>query len=262
MQRYAIALPILAVALAACGDATAPGSQPGAHAMQVAFSTTSSASARATGPAPGVSTDLTIGDSAHALVITRAQLVIEKLELETSDTATCGGEEHDDDCSEIERGPMVVDLPLTAGASSAIDVSVPQGSYRKLQFAVRAVEQGEEDASAFLAAHPDLDGVSLRVDGTFDGVPFTYTAALEAEVEREFNPPVEIDASGKSITVNVDLSTWFTTSAGVVIDPATALPGGANEALVAANIRSSFGAFEDDDHDGHDDHGSDDSGHE
>ncbi|HEX6536798.1 MAG TPA: hypothetical protein VF041_19580 [Gemmatimonadaceae bacterium] len=258
MQRYALALPILAAALAACSDATAP--RTGAHAMQVAFSTTSSAAARTTAPAPGVSADVTLGDSAHTLVITRAQLVVEKLELEMSDTATCGGGEHDDDCSEIERGPMIVDLPLTAGASSAIDVSVPAGTYRKLQFEVRAVAHGEDDASAFLAAHPDFDGVSLRVDGTFDGVPFTYTTALEAEVESEFEPPVVVDASGKSITVNVDLSTWFTTSAGVVIDPATALPGGPNEALVAAKIRASFGAFEDDDHDGHDDHGSDDSG--
>lgn len=260
MHPRTLALPLVAIAALACSDATNPGAN--AHPMSVAFSTASGGSARVASATPGVSPDVTVGDAAHSLVITRAQLVIAKVELSTADSASCGGGEHDSYCSEIESGPLLVDLPLTAGASSALDVTVPGGTYRKLEFKVRAVESGEDDASAFLAAHPGFQGVSLRVDGTFDGAPFTYTTALEAEVEMEFQPPVVVDAGGKNVTVNVDVSTWFKTAAGAVIDPATAAAGGVNEALVASNIRASFGAFEDDNHDGHDDHGMDGGGHD
>lgn len=260
MFRHTLALPLIAIAALACSDATSP-SGGNAHPMSVAFGTAPAASARVAAGQPVISPDVTIGDAAHSLVITRAQLVIGKMELKTADSASCDGGEHDSDCSEIESGPTLVDLPLTAGASTALDVSVPAGTYRKLELKVRAPERGEDDASAFLAAHPDFQGVSLRVDGTFDGVAFTYTTSLEAELEMEFEPPLVVDAGGKNITVNVDVSTWFRTAGGVVIDPATALAGGENEALVASNIRASFGAFEDDDHDGHDDHGSDGEGH-
>jgi hypothetical protein len=53
----------------------------------------------------------------------------------------------------------------------------------------------------------------------------------------------------------VDLTNWFKTSSGALIDPATANAGGANAELVSANIARSFVAFRDDDRDGRDDDG-------
>jgi hypothetical protein len=41
------------------------------------------------------------------------------------------------------------------------------------------------------------------------------------------------------------------------VDPATGNKGGANESLVKENIKQSIEAFEDENHDGHDDHESD-----
>jgi hypothetical protein len=51
----------------------------------------------------------------------------------------------------------------------------------------------------------------------------------------------------------MDLTTWFRTQAGALIDPSTANAGGPNAVLVAENIKRSFHAFRDDDRDGDDD---------
>jgi hypothetical protein len=57
----------------------------------------------------------------------------------------------------------------------------------------------------------------------------------------------------------VDLAAWFSTASGTLVDPGTANQGGVSQELVIQNIARSFDAFEDHDHDGSDDHGSDDS---
>jgi len=63
-----------------------------------------------------------------------------------------------------------------------------------------------------------------------------------------------VDANGKNITVSVDVASWFRASNGSVIDPSSADPGGANEAVVDGNIRASFQGYEDDNRDGVKDH--------
>jgi hypothetical protein len=66
--------------------------------------------------------------------------------------------------------------------------------------------------------------------------------------------------------VQVDVASWFRDGTRIV-NPSTANVGGANERLVASNIKRSFHAFEDHDRDGEDDHGGhggddDSSGHQ
>jgi hypothetical protein len=139
-------------------------------------------------------------------------------------------------------------------------VSVPEGSYDKLHLKVHSVVAGQLGAAEFLAAHADFAGISIRVDGTYKGAPFVYSTPTEVELELKFSPPVVIVQNGSNITVSVDVSTWFRSATGAVIDPATATAGGRNAALVSNNIRSSFHAFEDEDRDGHDDHGDHDVG--
>ena len=106
-----------------------------------------------------------------------------------------------------------------------------------------------------IAAHPELRGASVYVEGTFNGKAFTYTGTTRAQIESRFDPPLVADGSGINVTVAVDLTTWFKTSSGAVIDPATANAGGPNAELVSTNIARSFVAFRDDDHDGRDDDG-------
>jgi hypothetical protein len=237
------------VALAACSDSTSADRK----VVNVSFATQASAAAAA-------ALDVTVGDATNTIVITKAQIVVRKLELKQSDATTCADEEDDnpssDDCEEVKVGPMLVDLPLTAGATSELTASVPAGTYRELEFQIHKPTSSAAD-QAFVTANPNFANTSIRVEGTYNGTPFVYTTALTDVFELEFDPPVVLDADNKNVTIKVDLASWFKNGA-TVIDPSTANAGQPNETVVNNNIRRSFKSFEDEDHDGHDDDGVDD----
>jgi len=113
--------------------------------------------------------------------------------------------------------------------------------------------------AAFLAAHPDFAAISIRATGTWNGSPFTFTSDLNADQEMQLDPPLVVTAAGANVdvTLKVDVATWFADGSGGLVDPATAGKGGQNENLVRDNIERSFDAFQDENHDGHDDGGSD-----
>lgn len=238
-------LPLLAVgALAACGDSTASSS----NRMALSFGARGELAA-----APGAASGGIVVSGTDTLHITSARLVLDKLELEqqgatndvcADDSATV------DDCAELEIGPYLVNLPLANVLSAPVSVSVPAGTYSQMEMKLRPAESGT--AQAFLAAHPELSGISVVVEGTYHGTPFVYREKIEAELELDFVPALALDGN-TGITVNIDLSRWFRTSTGAIIDPATAATGQPNFEIVAANIRASFEVFEDDDHDGMDD---------
>ena len=159
----------------------------------------------------------------------------------------------DDDCAEIEIGPMLVDLPLgTAGAARTLSAIVPPGTYDEVEFEIHKPESSDD--AAFLAANPDFAGVSIRVEGSYNGTPFVYLSHLDVEMEFDLVPPLVIGESGAAdLTLFVDLGTWFRAGDGSLVDPASANTGGGNEGLVNENVKNSLEAFEDDDHDGSDD---------
>ena len=52
-------------------------------------------------------------------------------------------------------------------------------------------------ASAFLTAHPDFQGISVKVTGVFTDASntthdFTFTSEVDAEMEARFEPPVTL----------------------------------------------------------------------
>jgi hypothetical protein len=234
-------------AVTACSDATGTGA---ARSLSISFSTLPSSASAAS------LASLSLSASSASLVITKAQLVISKSELARSG-ATCTSttsSSDDQDCPELKLGPMLVDLPLDASAKGVLAVTLPAGTYQQLESKIDAVmDESEGDAAAsaaFLAANPDFRGVSVRVEGTYDGQPFVYTTAAEGELELTFDPPLVVDGSSSNLTVNVDLSSWFRRSDGTTIDPNTATAGSATKEIVDDNIKRSFDVFEDDDGDG------------
>ena len=249
----------LAVTLSACSaDSTGLASKPGVVSLSFATTGASTASASVGSAAPaGVLALAAAGDS---LVITKAQLVLARLELQRSG-ATCAGTESagDDDkaedgsCAELELAPSIVSLSVNGGVTQALNASIPTGTYSAFEAKIRVVEAKKAASTAFLTAHPEMVGASVRVEGTFNGKAFTYTGAPKAELEGLFNPPLVADATGANITIKVDLTNWFRTSSGTLVDPASANAGGTNASLVSSNIARSFKAFRDDDHDGRDD---------
>ena len=267
MRYLSIVAAAGVVALAACSD-----SGPGATASVNFAIATRATSAPATGPS--FTEDYT-DTSGNTLAIDSVIVVVRKLKLEggagsacvtqdtsmmhdgieTSDTGAANDGEAGDgehECGDLKLGPFLVALPVgTAGADRQFTVLVDTGSYSEVMFQIHKPE-GSRD-STFLAQHPDYAGTSVRVVGTYNGTPFVYTTAVTAVQHVEFDPPLVVGGGGANFTLFVDLTSWFRTAAGSLVDPATAIGDGANVALVTQNIIHSFHAFEDDDHDGHDD---------
>src|SRR6266566_2526488 len=122
---------------------------------------------------------------------------------------------------ELVAGPILVDLPL-GGIERMFEATVPAGTFDELRFQIhKPSDDGDAADHAFLAAHPDFAGVSIRVKGTFNGTDFTYTSDLNVEQELRFNPAVVVTAGTPAkLTVSLDLSGWFRNS-GTLLDPGT-----------------------------------------
>jgi hypothetical protein len=250
--------------LGACGDSSGPGNGSGTNlSIAVATLTSSSAGRIAGSGAPAVSLErhVTSPGGTHTLVITSAAVSLSRLELATVDSAGCADDdhpEHDDDrCHELATGPTLVDLPTDNSVVSVLSLQLPAGTYRALEAKIRPVRTDDNGGSAFLTAHPEFANASVRVEGTFDGTPFTYTGSPNASLELRFDPPITVGSTATTVTVHVSIDRWFANGSGNLVDPATANAGGANEQLVRDNVRRSFHAFEDNEHHGDDGHGDD-----
>lgn len=238
------------VLLAACSDSSGPTST----GRQVAFQLATKPAAPAAAGRAALAGQEIIAVGSDTIVLTSVQLVLREIELDRVNGGTCDTAQVEDDCEELEVAATLLDLPLGAGAERQFTVAIDTGSYDKIKFEIHKASSGDD--SAFVALHPDFDGASIRVTGTYNGVAFTYVSDLDVEQEYSFNPPLTVtEDTGANVTLFVDLGAWFLNQAADgLIDPATANKGGALEGEVKSNIETSLNAFEDDDHDGEDDH--------
>ena len=229
--------------LAACTNSTGPKSRyplklsisTRARAASGALASLSRASSFSLGGGP--SRALTFGPAGE-IVITKAQIVLDHIELSPSEGLTCNGD-GPKECEELDQDAMIVDLPVTPGLITALTVPVTSGTFVALQAELQSPKRG-------IPGRPEFDGKSVRIEGTYKGIPFLYTSNAKASIEMSFNPPVVVTAASRNITVNIDISRWFLTADGAAIDPATATLDGPNERLVKKNIKASFSAFSDD----------------
>lgn len=249
-------------ALISCSDSTSP--PDGEARLSLLVSTTGTGAASA-GFAPE---SVVVGQ--HRLVLTKVELVLREIELKrVAGNATCdegsndapsfssgdngkrGRRGHDDDdCLEVEIGPLLVDLPLGGGIKRVLATTVDTGTYREVEFKIHKVGSHGDDQQ-FLTDHPDLAGVSIRAAGTYDGTPFQFETGVSAKQETELSPPLVVANQGTTdLTLQVEVASWFLAGGIGLIDPATAADGGLNESLVRQNIRRSFKIFEDHDHNG------------
>jgi hypothetical protein len=236
-------------ALTAC-DSSAPGGS-GQVSFNVATQGAGSATAR-----PQAAPDTLVDVGGNVLVLTKVEIVLRDIELERQNHDSCDSVStgSDDDCEEFEAGPVLIDLPLNGGIEHKFTIAVDSGTFDELELKVHKPEDdGDAQDQAFLAAHPDLSDVSIRVTGTFNGAAFTFTTDMGAEQEFSINPPLIISGqTDVSVTLKVDVSGWFLSGA-TLVNPALAVKGGAFESVVENNIEASFEAFHDDDRDGHSD---------
>ncbi len=258
MQRPSClpALLVAAAALACSGNPAGPEGQG-----TVVFQLATTGAGATTSPALAVS--VTRGND--EIVINDVQLVARKIKLER-ENGTCPDdegevegtedEEAEDQCPELKLGPVLLDPPLETGAEPTFTVDLPAGTYDELEVQIHKPTGRSADA-AFLAAHPDFAGVSIRVNGTWNGVPFTFTTDLTQVLEIELDEPLVVVADGETaITMLLDVNAWFLDQGGgSLLDPRSLSQQARSR--IEQNIRQSFHAFEDDDHDGDDDHNDD-----
>lgn len=266
------ALAVVAILLMTGCDSQSGSNDAGTQTLEISVSV---APNFPNGVAKGGS-GLELTDGTNTLDIMYVGVVLREIELERVEGLDCdlfdddefgddhseGGDsdegEHDDDCEEFETGPFLLEPALDGSVEHIASIEIPEGFYNELEFDIHKVSD-EEDID-FIAAHPEFEGISIRVDGTFNGVSFVFTQDLDEKQEIEFDTPIEISANAgpANITLHLDLATWFVTDLGDLVDPATANSGGDNEGLVERNIKHSIDVFEDNDRDGHDDDHDDD----
>jgi uncharacterized membrane protein YgcG len=182
---------------------------------------------------------------ADGITLSRARIAVRDLRVENKS----GGTE-----VKLSEGPLLIDVQGGSLAGSLLQIataSVPAGTYDKLKIQVHRVQAPAP------ASFDDLvkQNASVLLEGEIDGKPFAFASSLEAEVEHEGS--FTLGDASSNITLDLDASKWFTAADGSRLDPNDA----SARSAIESNIRASFRAFEDDDHDGRDDQG-DDHGHD
>jgi hypothetical protein len=251
----------IAGALAACsGDTlTTPGAAPAP--VTVSFSTSAASPAlhslsSASFDVAPASGPLVVTSGNDTLQIDSVNVVFTRVVLYRVAGAACGTDGHDDasdqDCAELKSGPILVSLPLTAGAQTLFSVPAPVGTYTGMKVRTHKPNRADSgpNVQTFLAQHPEYENRSIRVVGKFRGAPFVWAGDPEAQLEQSFVPPLAVtETSGLDLTLKIDVTSWFKSQSGALLDPRTT-----SYPQIANNIKQSFKAFEDKTHTGRDDH--------
>ena len=222
-------------AIAGCSNSTDVSRAP----TQLSFMATSAASAT-----NALAALAPITSGGHTLDLTHVTLTLARAELKRVSSDACEGDDEGENesggaaptmeaCAEVKVGPTTVDLPLTGGMVTVPSNAIPAGTFRQLELRVS----------------------SVRLQGTFDAKPFDVTLPVDARGEIEFATPIVVtDGAPTSITVNVPANTWLVNPDGTLIDPNAILTNPSLLTMVKNRIGASFRAFEDENHDGKDDH--------
>lgn len=174
----------------------------------------------------------------NQLIVTRARLVLQQVTIGTSSGVDCSTDAASDRCRSLMADLSVVDLPLGANAEQRFALEVPAGAYAQLALA--------------LVPSPELNGNSIRVEGTFNGAPFIYEANLQVARALSLPKPLLIGLTGveTNVTVSIPVISWFRSADGSLVNPSHAQRGNARDMEIRASIARSLRAFEDRDRDG------------
>lgn len=262
----------MAALAAACSDGTGPAK--GMATVSLAMTTQPGTAPGTANPglfaAVGTPDTFTLADD--TLEFTEVLVVLRDIKLIRAADGDCDddvageegmeGEENEaeEECEAIDIGPILLDLPLGGGVERVFSADVPADTYRRLKFHIHKPEDdGNARDQALLAEHPDFKKISIRATGTFNGTPFVFETGVNAVQHMDLDPPLVAAGDGPTdLTLKVDLATWFRNRTGTgFIDPSAALDESTRQ-FINQNIRKSFRAFRDQDHDGDDDDGGDD----
>ena len=188
--------------------------------------------------------DVTVNDGENELVMEEIQVVIRDLVIKPADVTSCGS----GNCIEYVGQAALLPLP-TEGEVLPLDTrSLEVARYDRVDVGLHAPSSGEP----VVDQNPEMEGVSVRIEGTFNGEPFTFETDVTADLQLPLSPALALESGtfSANVTILAGVTGWFTETDSGLVDPRTAGAGGENESLVESNIRTSFQAYRDDDRDG------------
>lgn len=240
MLTRTLTVACAAAILAACSDGTGP-----AGTAPVTFLVSARAAA-----APAAAGDVTVTVGAATMVISSVELVARQIRLRRSgDGCPSDDGAGSDRCGNLRLDPTLLVVPLSGDAEEIADVNLEAGTYDRIQFQIHKPTNSSNDA-AFLAANPTWAGISIRVAGSYNGTPFSYTTDLTAVETVNLDAPLVVtEGVGTAVTLHLDVTGWFVNS-GSLIDPVALAGSQQLRSRVEQNIRASFKAFRDDNGDG------------
>ncbi len=245
----------LTATLGACDLFTGPDRPTGSVSLSFVVPGTGAAASAARLFGAG---EYTAMDGTNTLVIQSAHLVLREIEFELADEPSgCDADEgedgsDDDGCEDYETGPILVTLPLDGTVDIQITAELPYGTYDEIEFEVHKVKSsGDAADQAFLDANLGYAGVSVRVVGSWNTVPFEYTSDLNEDQEIQLATPLVVDENSGpvNVTFSIDVDSWVWDASG------TALMDPNGDDNWKHNIKNSIEGFEDHDHDGEADDG-------
>ena len=250
---------LLTVGLLGC-DATGPsgGAEPEASPVSLSVSANSGTETGAsqTNAKGSFAESLFTDSEGNRLHLDRVEIVLQSIEFARADVVEDCHDGREEDCEELEAGPILVSLPLESDAPSVVvDTTLPEGVWEEASFEVDVPSN-----PSILEGTTFPSGASIRAQGTFTpagGVEqdFTFLSDLSEERELEFEPPIEVSENEQTnVTFSVNVNTWFRRPDSTLVNPVDANEGRPFEDLVEENVESSIEGFEDNDFNGEDDH--------
>lgn len=230
-SRRALAATALAGALsaAACsGDSTGVDAAAGSS---IGFTT------RAASASAALASAVPITKDGHTLDVKTVTVVVERAWLKRNRSDECEDDKESwrgfAGCRLVRVGPTLIDLPLDGKVVTLPANAVPAGTFKEVAVRISLV----------------------RLMGTYDTKSFDVTIPVNAKSEVEFETPLEVLAdSAVALTVNFPVDTWLVNTDGSLVDPNALVGSPSLMSSVKRRIAASIRAFEDNDHDGREDH--------
>lgn len=182
-----------------------------------------------------------------SIKITKATYLLREIKFKTQNDSTEGI---------YKTTPLVLELNLNGTVQTIQGLTVPFGTYNRLEFDIHKAEAA--DTTAMTAdqrakIRPFFDGTnrySIIIEGrTYTGgaaTNFVYKSSLNVKQKIDLQTPIAVVENNPDFAVTMKISSygWFL-SGNNFLDPATA-----NKSAIDNNIRASIKAFKDSNKDG------------
>ncbi len=172
-----------------------------------------------------------LADAANSVTVTSAKFIIGRISFKSVDGS--------DSVDFRSNSPMIVDLNLEGTIQEIGSISINPGVYDETRFRIEDLDDGD---SAIYADNPDMQDLSIRVEGYVNGTPdssYVWTADFMEDQVHQFTPFTINAGDTVSLLFEFDHTLWFVDEEGVAIDPRDALVTGV-QSDIEANVKSAF----------------------